>query len=515
MRGTKNSKLKHCLHYVFVSYIMKPVTQISLFTTHSARAAGQNRRKTMLSKIRKTVSVLLALIMLFTVFGGVSLTAFAEGSTVQGLYNAKFSKYQLFDVQRSGSVPSGTQTSPGSYTVRYFRDPIKLLYENSRVSFNYAPFFAEDAWCTFVPVGKYSEGCYSGNISAWTQEGANDPVILDLYYHDADGEAVVTRGFIGALGADGFMFIDTSLTNFGGGLGIYVSITNGFDDSHDSINYNILPNGRFVCDPEILENLIVGSMLGNGETRVELCGDPEWTWEDDGSAASAIFRSRESDAAYPVTADISSAYTAGVHTTDAFTVYTATAHFNGTDYVDRKTVYHENTAPGHSWNGGEVAEAATCIAMGKTLYTCTVEGCGETQTLTDIPVNTANHVNTEPTAETFSTCTVPGCTAGVYCTDCRKYVSGHEEKPLAAHTVVLVNAKEATENENGYTGDEVCTVCGQTVKRGETIRATGEVHCPLCGEVHNEKTLTGFLTSYLHLIVFVLKKTVFHMFEYM
>jgi hypothetical protein len=413
---------------------MEPVTQISLSTTHSARAAGQNRRKTMVSKIRKPVSVLLALIMLFTVFGGVSLTAFAEGSTVQGLYNAKFSKYQLFDVQRSGSVPSGTQTSPGSYTVRYFRDPIKLLYENSRVSFNYAPFFAEDAWCTFVPVGKYSEGCYSGNISAWTQEGANDPVILDLYYHDADGEAVVTRGFIGALGADGFMFIDTSLTNFGGGLGIYVSITIGFDDSHDSINYNILPNGRFVCDPEILENLIVGSMLGNGETRVELCGDPEWTWEDDGSAASAIFRSRESDAAYPVTADISSAYTAGVHTTDAFTVYTATAHFNGTDYVDRKTVYHENTAPGHSWNGGEVAEAATCIAMGKTLYTCTVEGCGETQTLTDIPVNGANHVNTVPVAETFSTCIAHGYTSGVWCDDCRQYISGHAEKPFSGHT---------------------------------------------------------------------------------
>ena len=38
-----------------------------------------------------------------------------------------------------------------------------------------------------------------------------------------------------------------------------------------------------------------------------------------------------------------------------------------------------------------------------------------------------------------------------------------------------MNAKEATATEDGYTGDEVCTVCGQTIKTGETIPATGEI----------------------------------------
>ena len=42
------------------------------------------------------------------------------------------------------------------------------------------------------------------------------------------------------------------------------------------------------------------------------------------------------------------------------------------------------------------------------------------------------------------------------------------------HITVLVNVKEATATEDGYTGDEVCTVCGETVKQGEVIPATGE-----------------------------------------
>ena len=41
-----------------------------------------------------------------------------------------------------------------------------------------------------------------------------------------------------------------------------------------------------------------------------------------------------------------------------------------------------------------------------------------------------NHVNTVDVAETDSTETEHGYTAGVYCNDCKQYISGHEEKPL-------------------------------------------------------------------------------------
>ena len=58
--------------------------------------------------------------------------------------------------------------------------------------------------------------------------------------------------------------------------------------------------------------------------------------------------------------------------------------------------------------------------------------------------------------------------------------------PATGHKTELVNAKAATCTEDGYTGDQVCTVCGETVKKGETIPATGHHYkdgkCTDCGE---------------------------------
>ena len=49
-----------------------------------------------------------------------------------------------------------------------------------------------------------------------------------------------------------------------------------------------------------------------------------------------------------------------------------------------------------------------------------------------------------------------------------------------------MGAKAATCTEDGCTGDEVCTVCGETVKKGETVQATGHHYkdgkCTDCGE---------------------------------
>jgi hypothetical protein len=47
-------------------------------------------------------------------------------------------------------------------------------------------------------------------------------------------------------------------------------------------------------------------------------------------------------------------------------------------------------------------------------------------------------------------------------------------KPVCPHTnTELKGAKEATETEKGYTGDKVCTDCGETVEKGKDIPATG------------------------------------------
>ena len=57
------------------------------------------------------------------------------------------------------------------------------------------------------------------------------------------------------------------------------------------------------------------------------------------------------------------------------------------------------------------------------------------------------------------------------------------------HVTELRNAVEPTCTEAGYTGDEVCSICGETIKEGEVIPATGHHFkgntCPDCGETRS------------------------------
>ena len=165
----------------------------------------------------------------------------------------------------------------------------------------------------------------------------------------------------------------------------------------------------------------------------------------------------------------------------------------------------------HTWNSGTVTKAATCSAAGVKTYTCTV--CNATKTET-IPINASNHVNTKSVAAVASTCTVKGYTAGVYCNDCKKYISGHQEQPLAAHTITVVNQKDATYDAAGYTGDDYCTVCKQTIKSGTVIpklekpsdptptqptQPQRSGSCKWCGKDHGGAF--GWLTKTIHNIL--------------
>lgn len=94
-----------------------------------------------------------------------------------------------------------------------------------------------------------------------------------------------------------------------------------------------------------------------------------------------------------------------------------------------------------------------------------------------------------------STCTVKGNIPYWYCEECGKCFSDNEAKteitkaqtelPLAQHTTQLVGKKDATCTEEGYTGDQVCSVCQTVVTKGETIPAKGHNYedgvCTVCG----------------------------------
>ncbi len=62
------------------------------------------------------------------------------------------------------------------------------------------------------------------------------------------------------------------------------------------------------------------------------------------------------------------------------------------------------------------------------------------------------------------------------------------EAPECSHgTTETVNAKVPTCTEDGYTGDEICTICGKTLTAGETIPATGHSYV---SEITKEATCT-------------------------
>ena len=107
--------------------------------------------------------------------------------------------------------------------------------------------------------------------------------------------------------------------------------------------------------------------------------------------------------------------------------------------------------------------------------------------------NDASHVKTVNAAVTNEVTTAATCeTTGVRTYTAKVTFGGKdytdtktEVIPATDHDTELVGAKDATCTEDGYTGDEVCKVCGVTVKQGEVIPALGHDYkdgkCSRCG----------------------------------
>ena len=107
--------------------------------------------------------------------------------------------------------------------------------------------------------------------------------------------------------------------------------------------------------------------------------------------------------------------------------------------------------------------------------------------------NDASHVETVNAAVTNEVTTAATCettgvrtyTAKVTFEDKEYTDTKTEVIPATSHDTELVGAKDATCTEDGYTGDEVCKVCGVTVKQGEVIPALGHDYkdgkCSRCG----------------------------------
>ena len=254
-------------------------------------------------------------------------------------------------------------------------------------------------------------------------------------------------------------------------------------------------------------------------------GEPVWNWTDDFKATATFTCANDTSHVKKVDATVTSEVTEGSCEVGGTRTYTAKVTFDGKDYTDTKT--EPVPAKGHTLTAVE-AVPATCETAGvKAHWVCSVCGKlfsdaeGKTETTLEkraIPAtghaygapvwkwnddftasatftcgNDASHVETVNAAVTNAVTTAATCKAdGVRTYTAKVTFEGKEYTdtktetlPATSHDTELVGAKDATCTEDGYTGDEVCKVCGVTVKQGEVIPALGHDYkdgkCSRCG----------------------------------
>ena len=255
-------------------------------------------------------------------------------------------------------------------------------------------------------------------------------------------------------------------------------------------------------------------------------GEPVWSWTDD-FKATATFTCANNDAHVEnVTATVTNAVTTeATCEVDGVRTYTAKVTFEGKEYTDTKTV--PIPAKGHTLTAVE-AVPATCETAGvKAHWVCSVcgklfsdvEGKTET-TLEKLAIPATGHAYGEPVwkwtddfkaTATFTCANDPSHVKNVTATvtnavtteatceadgvrtytakvafEGKEYTDTKTETlPATGHDTELVGTKDATCTEDGYTGDEVCKVCGVTVKQGEVLPALGHDYkdgkCSRCG----------------------------------
>ena len=204
-------------------------------------------------------------------------------------------------------------------------------------------------------------------------------------------------------------------------------------------------------------------------------GEPVWSWTDDFKATATFTCANNAAHVENVTATVTNAVTTeATCETDGVRTYTAKVTFEGKEYTDTKTetlpaTGHAYGEPVWKWNDDFTASAT---------FTC----ANDTSHVKNVTATVTNEVTTEATCEAdgVRTYTAKVTFEGEEYTDTKT-----ETLPATGHDTELVGAKDATCTEDGYTGDEVCKVCGVTVKQGEVIPALGHDYkdgkCSRCG----------------------------------
>ena len=208
-------------------------------------------------------------------------------------------------------------------------------------------------------------------------------------------------------------------------------------------------------------------------------GEPVYTWSEDNTTCAAT-RTCNNDPSHTETATV----TVAKEQTKAPTCsekgeMTYTAIF-AEGWAEKQTKTVVIDATGHNW--------------GEPVYTWSEDD--QTSMATRACKNDETHTESATATVTSKPTKVPTCTEKGEMTYTATFSVDVDWAETQTKTVVIdatghgeteiQNAKEATCTVDGYTGDEVCTVCGEVVASGEVIPATGHHYvngyCTECGQ---------------------------------
>ena len=183
---------------------------------------------------------------------------------------------------------------------------------------------------------------------------------------------------------------------------------------------------------------------------------------------------------YVDTADLAKAILGGA------TVYMVTNAWNHVLgrcplYIKSVTIYESGTEDSICWHENTHVEGATDADCFENGYTGDIicDDCGHVTLGVVIPSH--EHENRE---QVEPTCVRNGLTAGVWCTECEKYVEGAATIP--SHNTELHNVKKATCAAKGYSGDVWCLDCDTLAVEG--VETAMLPHTWNDGEITKEAT---------------------------
>ena len=230
------------------------------------------------------------------------------------------------------------------------------------------------------------------------------------------------------------------------------------DGSYDTVVY------CSVCGDEV--SRVTTTVPATGHTDGEAVKENEVaaTCGAEGSYDSVIYCSECGAELSRETVTVEKAEHQGLTTINVKEVTCTEDGYTGDSYCEdcRQTVVAGEviSATGHSYSDWEIAKDATCTEAGAQQKTC---ACGDIVTE---EIAATNHANKYDVAGKAATCTETGLTAGVYCPDCRTWLTEQETIPTTEHSYT---------NYTSIGGDlEIGTcVCGVTHTR-VAENATGD-----------------------------------------